>query len=138
MTKKSGLAAVTAEVRGYAIQAFNAFRGSRAAVVGLIFVLLPAGALSLSLSLGTNLMVEFGMSENAKSLLTLVSILVSAVASLAGGHLSDWFGRRKMLALYIVGSALPALWLAYAMYQRRSGLCRSTRAWPTGPSRRSC
>ena len=115
--KESGLAAVTAEVRGYAIQAFNAFRGSRAAVVGLIFVLLPAGALSLSLSLGTNLMVEFGMSENEKSLLTLVSILVSVLASLAGGHLSDRFGRRKMLALYIVGSALPALWLAYVMYQ---------------------
>jgi len=113
---RSGLAAVTAEVRSYAAKAFQAFRGSRAAVVGLVFVLLPAGALSLSLSLGTNLMVEFGMSENAKSLLTLVSILVAASASLAGGHLSDRFGRRKMLALYIVGSALPTFWMAYAMH----------------------
>jgi MFS transporter, PAT family, beta-lactamase induction signal transducer AmpG len=115
--KKSGLAAVGFEVRNYAIQAFNAFRGSRAAVVGLIFVLLPAGAVALSLSLGTNLMVEFGMSDNEKSLVTLVSILVAAFASLGGGHLSDWFGRRKMLALYIVGGALPALWLAYVMYR---------------------
>jgi MFS transporter, PAT family, beta-lactamase induction signal transducer AmpG len=115
-SRESGLAAVTAEVRRYTIQAFNAFRGSRAAVVGLIFVLLPAGALSLSLSLFTNLMVEFGMSENAKSLLTLASILVSVFASLAGGRLSDWFGRRRMLALYIIGSALPALWLCDAMY----------------------
>jgi PAT family beta-lactamase induction signal transducer AmpG len=36
---------------------------------------------------------------------------------LAGGYFSDRFGRRKTLALYIVGSALPALWLAYVMYR---------------------
>jgi MFS transporter, PAT family, beta-lactamase induction signal transducer AmpG len=117
-TGKSGLAAVTAEVRSYATQAFNAFRGSRAAIVGLVFVLLPAGALSLSLSLFTNLMVEFGLSEKAQSLLTLSSILVSVFASLVGGHLSDWFGRRKTLALCIIGSALPALWLALVMHQQ--------------------
>ncbi len=113
-----GLAAVAAEVRGYAIQAFNAFRASRAALVGLVFVLLPAGAWAMSLSLGTNLMVEFGMSKREQSLLTFVSILVAASASLVGGLLADRFGRRKTLALYIVGSALPALWLACVMYQR--------------------
>jgi MFS transporter, PAT family, beta-lactamase induction signal transducer AmpG len=114
--RESGLAAVAGEVRRYAIEAFNAFRGSSAALVGLLFALLPAGALALSLSLGTNLMVEFGMSKRAQSLLTLVSILVSAAASLAGGYFSDRFGRRRMLALYIVGSALPALWLCDVMY----------------------
>jgi MFS transporter, PAT family, beta-lactamase induction signal transducer AmpG len=48
--------------------------------------------------------------------MTLVSIVVAAVASLAGGYFSDRFGRRRMLALYIVGSALPALWLGGVMY----------------------
>jgi PAT family beta-lactamase induction signal transducer AmpG len=115
---RSGLAAVIAEVRSYAVQACNAFRASRAALVGLIFVLLPAGAWAMSLSLGTNLMVEFGMSDTAKSVLTFVSILVAALASLGGGFLADRFGRRKTLALYIVGSALPALWMAYVMYER--------------------
>jgi PAT family beta-lactamase induction signal transducer AmpG len=114
---KSGLAAVGAEVRRYAIQAFNAFRASRAALVGLIFVLLPAGAWAMSLSLGTNLMVEFGMSRREQSVLTFVSILVAAGASLVGGLLADRFGRRKTLAFYIVGSGLPALWMAYVMYQ---------------------
>ena len=90
---------------------------SRAALVGLVFVLLPAGAWAMSLSLGTNLMVEFGMSKREQSLLTFVSILVAAVASFVGGLLADRFGRRKTLALYIVGSALPALWMAYVMYQ---------------------
>jgi PAT family beta-lactamase induction signal transducer AmpG len=118
VSNQRGLAAVTAEVRGYAVQAFNAFRASRAALVGLVFVLLPAGAWALSLSLGTNLMVEFGMSKREQSLLTFVSILVAALASFVGGLLADRFGRRKTLALYVVGSALPALWLAYVMYER--------------------
>lgn len=86
-------------------------------LVGLIFVLLPAGAWAMSLSLGTNLMVEFGMSRREQSVLTFVSILVAAGASLVGGLLADRFGRRKTLAFYIVGSGLPALWMAYVMYQ---------------------
>ena len=116
--RSRGLAAVAAEVRGYAIQAFNAFRASRAALVGLVFVLLPAGAWAMSLSLGTNLMVEFGMSKREQSLLTFVSILVAAAASLVGGLLADRFGRRKTLALYIVGRRCPRYGMAYVMYQR--------------------
>lgn len=116
--RESGLAGVIAEVRAYFLKAYQAFVGSRAAFVGLLFVLIPSGALSLSLAVGTSLLVEFGMSENAKSLLLLISILVAAVASLGGGHLSDWFGRRKMLALCIVGMTLPVVWMAYVMYRQ--------------------
>lgn len=116
-TVESGLAGVATEVRRYAIRAFNAFRASRAALVGLIFVLLPAGSLALSLSLGTNLMVEFGLSEESQSAIFTASVLVAAATSFAGGFLADRFGRRKTLALYIVGSALPALWMAYVMHQ---------------------
>jgi PAT family beta-lactamase induction signal transducer AmpG len=113
----SGWGAVVAQVRNYAVQAYQAFRGSRAAAAGLLFVLLPAGAISLSLATGTNLMVEFGMSEDHKSLLQLVSVLVSAAAALTGGYFADWFGRRTMLVACIVGSALPTLGLAYALHQ---------------------
>ena len=116
--RRSGLAAVGDEVRNYAVRAFDAFRASRAALVTLIFVLLPAGAWAMSLSLGTNLMVEFGMSEGERSLLTFVSVLVAAGASFTGGLLADRFGRRKTLAVSVVASALPALWMAYVMYQR--------------------
>jgi MFS family permease len=116
--RRSGLAAVGEEVRSYAARAFDAFRASRAALVTLIFVLLPAGAWAMSLSLGTNLMVELGMRERERSLLTFVSILVAAGASFVGGMLADRFGRRKTLALSVIGSALPALWMAYVMHER--------------------
>lgn len=116
-SQRSGLAGAATEVRSYAIRAINAFRASRAALLGLMFVLLPAGSLALSLSLGTNLMVEFGMSEEAQSAIFTASVLVAAATSFAGGFLADRFGRRKTLALYIVGSALPALWMAYIMYR---------------------
>lgn len=116
--RKSGLTAVRAEVGRYAVAAFNAFRASRAALVGLLFVLLPAGAWAMTMSLGTSLMVEFGMSRHQQSLLNSISIVVAASASLAGGFLTDRFGRRKTLALYMVGSALPVLWMAYAMHSQ--------------------
>lgn len=108
--------AIAAEVGRYAREAFRAFVGSRAARVGLVFAWLPAGAYALSLSLGSNLMVEFGLRKGAMALLTLLSILISAAGCVVGGYLSDKFGRRKMLALYIVGGVLTTAWLGYVMH----------------------
>jgi PAT family beta-lactamase induction signal transducer AmpG len=43
--------------------------------------------------------------------------VIFAFACVAGGWLSDRYGRRRMLALFIFLTALPTLWLAWTMWQ---------------------
>ena len=104
-------------IHRYALDALRAFFGTRSAIAGLAFALLPAGAYSLSLALSVNLSVELGLSDGQIGLLTLISTIVSAVGCIVGGLLSDRLGRRKMLALYLFATAIPTVYLAWYMHQ---------------------
>ena len=73
------------------------------------------GAYALSLALQSNLAVELGYSDTEIAHLNLASTLVFALACVAGGWLSDRYGRRRMLALFIVLTVIPTLWLAWTM-----------------------
>jgi PAT family beta-lactamase induction signal transducer AmpG len=105
------------ELLRFVREAWIAFTGSRAAWVGVIFALLPAGAYALSLALQSNLAVELGLDDDRIAQLNVASTLVNAVACIAGGWLSDRFGRRSMLALFVFLTIVPTLWLAWAMWK---------------------
>ncbi len=109
------LASVGGEIKIFVRDAFRAFTGTRAAWVGVIFALLPAGAYALSLALQSNLAVELGLDDNAIGKLALATTVISAIFCVAGGWLSDRFGRRRMLALFFIGTAIPGLYLAWVM-----------------------
>jgi len=103
------------EIRQFVVDAFRAFTGSRGAFIGLLFALLPIGAYALGLALQSNLAVELGMSDASIAALSLWVNVVNAGCCLLGGWLSDRFGRRRMLALYIVGTTLPTFYMSAAM-----------------------
>jgi MFS family permease len=107
--------AITSEIGGFMVDAWRAFFGTRAAFIGLLFAVLPAGAYALGLALQSNLAVELGMTDPQVATLNLVSTIVSAVACVVGGWLSDRLGRRKMLAIYIAAMSVPTLYLAAEM-----------------------
>jgi MFS family permease len=103
------------EIRQFVVDAGRAFTGSRAAFVGLLFALMPAGAYALGLALQSNLAVELGMSDTSIGVLGFWTGVINAGCCLMGGWLSDRLGRRRMLALYIVGTAVPSLFMAMVM-----------------------
>jgi MFS transporter, PAT family, beta-lactamase induction signal transducer AmpG len=105
------------ELTVFVRDAWRAFTGSRAALVGVLYAVLPAGAYALSLALQSNLAVELGLSDNEVAQLNLYTTLIFAPACILGGWLSDRFGRRSTLALFVFLTVVPTLWLAWTMWQ---------------------
>ena len=92
-----------------------AFLGSRPAFVAIFLALLPMGAYALSLSLQSNLAVDLGLDDQHVGMLGLASTILSASFCIFGGWLSDRFGRRRTLAVFIAGTTIPTIALALAM-----------------------
>ncbi len=107
----SKLAQAGREMRAFAIDSFRSFLGSSGAFGGLLFALLPAGAMCLGLALQSNLAVELGMNDDQVALLGLWSSVLNAGFCVLGGYLSDKFGRRRTLFVYLALMSLPVFYL---------------------------
>jgi len=113
----SAIAQAGREIWAFMRDALSAFFGTRAALVGVFFALLPGGAYALGLALQSNLAVELGMNDRQVGALNLWSSVISATFCVAGGWLSDRFGRRGTLAWTMAATAIPTLMLAWSMQQ---------------------
>jgi PAT family beta-lactamase induction signal transducer AmpG len=111
------LRAASAEMKSFAVQSFRSFIGTKGAFSGVFFALLPAGAMSLGLSLQSNLAVELGMDDDQVAVLGLWSSIISAGCMVLGGLLSDKLGRRRTLFIYLAGMSLPVLYLMWVLQQ---------------------
>ncbi len=107
----SRLASIGRQLAGFAMDAVRAFLGSRAALAGLLFDLLPIAAMGLSLSLQSNLAVELGLSNSEIARLSVASSVLTALSCVAGGYISDRVDRRKALLVYLLLLTLPGLYL---------------------------
>ncbi|MDM4766215.1 MFS transporter [Pelomonas sp. SE-A7] len=112
-----GLSGAIAEMKKFSVDAFRSFVGSRGALSGVFFALLPAGAMSLGLALQTNLAVELGMSDDEVGTLTGVTLILSAACMVLGGLVSDKLGRRPTLFVYTLGMSPPVLYLMWKLQQ---------------------
>jgi MFS family permease len=113
----SAAAAAGRRVVQFVRLSLRAFVGTRGALAGVLFALLPGGAYALGLALQSNLAVELGLDDPQVATLNLWSTVISALGCVAGGWMSDRYGRRRMLALFFVGTALPTFYLAWVMQQ---------------------
>jgi PAT family beta-lactamase induction signal transducer AmpG len=113
----SKLRAVGKELGTFVVDAGRAFLGSRAAIVGLFSAILPLGAYALALALQSTLAVELGMNDNDVGLLNTYSTIIFAVSCIAGGWVSDRFGRRRSLGLFVFCTLLPTAFLAWQMQE---------------------
>lgn len=113
----SRMRAAGREMHDFAISAFRSFLGTRGAFSGLMLALLPPGAMCLGLALQSNLAVELGLNNDQVAALGAWSMIVAALSMVAGGYLSDRFGRRRMLFIYIACMGLPVLYLMSMLSQ---------------------
>ena len=113
----SALGRAGREIFEFVRDAGRAFVGTRAALVGVLFAVLPGGAYALGLALQSNLAVELGLNDTQVGALNLWSSIISAVCCIAGGWLSDRFGRRGTLAWTMAATGIPTLALAWSMHQ---------------------
>ncbi len=107
----SRMAQAGREMQAFAVDSFRSFLGSPGAYGGLLFALLPAGAMCLGLALQANLAVELGMDDNAIALLSMWSSILNAGFCVLGGYLSDRFGRRRTLSIYLALMSIPVFYL---------------------------
>lgn len=107
----SYLRAAGREMHAFAVESFRSFLGTRGAFSGLLFALLPPGAMCLGLALQSNLAVELGLSNDQIALLQFWTLAINAAFMVIGGYLSDRYGRRLTLAVYIAGMGIPVLYL---------------------------
>lgn len=103
-------------VAGFANELYvGFFQSGSGPLIGVLFALLPFGAMALTSAVSTTLQVDIGMSDGQIAQLNVFSTIVSALGCVVGGWIADKLGRRKMLASYYTLTILPVLYLAIAV-----------------------
>jgi len=80
--------------------------------VGLLFSILPIGAMALGYALLSTIQVDYGLVETQIAELSVYNTVVAGLGCLIGGVLGDRFGIKKMLGISYALTALPTLVLA--------------------------
>jgi len=88
------------------------FRSGKGPLLGVIFAVVPNGALALGLALGSTMQVDLGMTEEQIAALGVYSTVAAAIGCVVGGWVSDRLGHRKMLAIWYAATTLPTFWLS--------------------------
>ena len=99
----------------FAREALGAFSRSRSALAAVFLALLPMGPYALSFSVLSNLSVELGLDDRQVGTLSLLSAVIGSSFCVLGGWISDRYGRRRSLAAFIAGMAVPTVILSLVM-----------------------
>ncbi len=110
------LGRIAGEVGQYGLTALKSILGTRAAVAGVVFALLPAGAYGMASLVRVTLGPDLGMTNEEIAQLTLLATLIAAAGCIVGGAMSDRFGRRKSVAIYVVLTLVPTLFMAWSLH----------------------
>ncbi len=79
---------------------------------GLLFSMLPVGAMALAYATLGTITVDYGLSDLRVAEINVYNTITAGVGCVVGGFLADRFGIRKMLFLFYAITAIPTLFLA--------------------------
>lgn len=88
------------------------FRSGSGPAVGLLFALMPCGAMALTYAILGTIQVDYGLEQAQIAQLAVYKTILGGLGSVVGGWLGDRFGPRRMLALFFVLTTAPTLFLA--------------------------
>ena len=89
------------------------FRSGRGPLAGLVFAVLPWGAVSLAGGLFTAMQIDLGFTETQIAAVTAISLLAAGLGCAFAGFLAGRFGAKRMLGAAYVLTALPTFYLGY-------------------------
>lgn len=110
-----GMRGSLAAMRDFSLHSYKALTGSQGAFACLLFCLLPAGALSLNLSLKSTLAVELGFSPTELAQISLVGSIAAVCGTLIGGFFSHRIGKKRLIAFSTAAACIPTLWLMWQL-----------------------
>jgi PAT family beta-lactamase induction signal transducer AmpG len=87
-------------------------KSGRSPKIGLLFSVMPIGAMVLGYAALTTIQVDYGFTEMQIARTSAMNTIAGALGCVVGGLLADRFGMRRMLGIYYLLSALPGLVLA--------------------------
>jgi len=100
-------------LKAYAGELYRGFfKSGTGPKVGVLFALLPSGALVLGLTLSNTMQVDMGMSESEIAGFTMFTTILGAIGCIAGGWIADRIGHRKALFVWYVLTMIPTFYLA--------------------------
>ena len=109
----SVLAKLGAELKGFLRELHSSFvHSGRGPKMGLLFAVLPAGAMSLGYSMLSTIQVDYGLGQTQIAQISVYNTIAGAVGCIIGGWLGDRYGIRRILAIFVVLTALPTVLLA--------------------------
>lgn len=107
------LRGIALQLKAYFIELGRGFfLSGKGPLLGMVFAVVPNGALALGLALGNTMQVDLGMSEDQIAELNVYGTVAAAAGCIIGGWVSDRLGHRKMLALWYALTTIPTFWLS--------------------------
>ncbi len=80
---------------------------------GLLFALLPTGAMALAYALLGTIQVDYGLNQTQISQLALAGALLSATGCIIGGVLGSRYGVKRITAFFYAATIIPTVILAW-------------------------
>jgi PAT family beta-lactamase induction signal transducer AmpG len=104
------IATLGAFVRNLYVGFMQSGRGPK---VGLLFAILPVGAMALGYAILGSFEVDYGLTQTQIAQVSVLNTVAGGIGCLIGGTLGDKFGIKKLLGVFYFLTVIPTLYLAF-------------------------
>jgi PAT family beta-lactamase induction signal transducer AmpG len=109
---------LVASMTAFVVEVYQSFwKSGTGPMVGVLFALLPVGAMALAFATLGTLQVDYGLTENQIAELRVYNTIAAALGCVVGGLMGDRFGAKATVALAYGLTAVPTALLGMQITQ---------------------